>query len=150
LKKKLINGALFLVVIVLWSRIGLDVGQSVSGDGITLQKSTTHTETLDLTTLDRFVYKSTYRDIFSRINQSSSTRPPIVKKPKYIRRKSSLKLIGVIGNKNKPIAILENKQGTLYSSVGDSTSLGTITSITPDSVVITPVSGNPETLFLKL
>ncbi len=150
MKKRLINGALLLVVIILWSRIGVDVGKSVSSESTTPPKVNTMTETLDLTTLDRFVYKSTYRDIFSSVNQSNNTPPPLLKKPKYIKQKSSLKLLGVIGNKNKSIAILENKQETLYSSVGDSTSLGTITSITPDSVVITSSSGGPEILFLKL
>lgn len=150
MKKKLINGTLLLVVVILWSWIGVDVGKSVISADSEKNANSQIPDTLDLGAFHRFVYTSSYRDIFAKQEPSQRNKPPLIQqKAESLRSKFSLTLLGVIGDNQNPIALVEHQGVTQYLSVGDSTALGRIKSIAPDSIVVSPLRGNPETLYLK-
>ena len=149
MKKKFINIVLLIVVVILWSRIGIDLGQIKTTPNSKPYGGVNILDSLEFASLDRFVYRSTYRDIFSAVE----TNTPLVKPNSFIRKpqrpKIRMKLLGVIGDSKQPIAILENGDITEYVSVGDSTLSGMVTSITPDSIVISRKVGDSEILYLR-
>ncbi|NQT61963.1 MAG: hypothetical protein HQ556_03295 [Candidatus Marinimicrobia bacterium] len=152
MKKWLTNGALLVIVLLLWGWIGLDIGKSVVEQTTSFEPHENMANTLDLEDLKPFEYRYTRRNIFRAPDSNekySETKTPRVKPPQIPRRQIDSSLKGILGEKENHTAIVDISGTTHYFSLSDSTHLGVVISIGSDSISFLNNEGVNLSLYLK-
>lgn len=150
MKKKITNGVLLLIVLILWVRIGLDFGKTVNPNPAPPVSQQTVKAPPDLEDLKPYRYTNR-RDIFRKPDHPKSKAAATVQlvKPRKKRKpKINASLDGVLGQQDNLTAIVRISSQPSYLSVNDSTEIGVVSYISQDSIVFS--QGSSDTLILSL